>query len=66
MSLITKEVIKVDTGEGGTGHHGSVTIMVKKYPYPVPDTTKIQRVKYINEFGTLVDVPDGEGALGIS
>ena len=64
VSLTNKEVSKVDTGERGTGHHGSVTVMVKKYPYPIPDTTKFQRVKYINESGTLVGVPDGEEALG--
>ena len=43
VSSITKNVIKVDAGEGGTGHHGSVTVMVKKYPFPIPDTTKIQK-----------------------
>ena len=63
-SYITKEVIKVEADEGGTGHRGSVVVRVKNYPFPIPATTQVQRVKYINDMGALVDVPDGEGARG--
>ena len=57
-------MIKVEAGEGGTGHRGSVVVRVKNYPFPISATTQVQRVKYINDMGALVDVPDGEGARG--
>ena len=64
VTLMTEKVIKVKAGTDGTGHHGSIIVIVDDLPRPISHATKIRRAKYLNESGILNEVPDDEGKWG--
>jgi len=64
LTLRTEKVIEVKAGTNGTGHNGSVTVIVDKMPHPITGATIIRRAKYLNKNGVLVQVPKNEGKSG--